>query len=135
MSTEARGVRRRGAGMLLGLFFLGGLLPEAAMAQHVGSMLGGALQDEIKGQYGTSRRVARRTSRRTSRRHAAAYGGGYGYGAAVVAAPVGVSYITTLPAGCVASVVGSITYQQCGAVRYRPYYQGDTLVYVEDGDD
>ena len=139
MRTEARRVRRRAAGMLLGLFLLGGLLPETAMAHQFGPLLGGALQDELKGQYGTSRRVARRTSRRTSRRHSG-YGlaGGYGaygygaYGAAVVSMPVGVNYVTTLPAGCAATVVGSVTYQQCGAARYRPYYQGDTLVYVEE---
>ncbi|RKG97036.1 hypothetical protein D7V97_34820 [Corallococcus sp. CA053C] len=95
--------------MLLGLFVMGGLLPEALA------------------QYGTSRRVARRTSRRTSYRHDA-YSGGTS--AAVVAVPVGAATVTALPAGCMAAPVGGITYQQCGSVRYRPYYQGESLVYA-----
>lgn len=136
MSTEARKRRGWAAGLLVGLAALGGLTPEVAVAQHMGSVLGGSLMDEIQGYYGTSRRVARRTSRRTSRRHAGygvGYGVGYGaYGAAVVGVPVGVSYITTLPTGCAATTVNGITYQQCGAVRYRPYYQGENLVYVEE---
>lgn len=135
MRRETRRVRWWAGGILLGLSVLGGMLPEMAVAQYYGSFLGKTLSDEIMAQYGTSRRVARRTSRRTSRRHAGygygGYYGGYGaYGAAVMAAPVGVNYITTLPAGCTTTVVGSTTYQQCGSVRYRPYYQGETLVYV-----
>ena len=109
MRMLARGSRQRAAGMLLGLFVMGGLLPEALA------------------QYGTSRRVARRTSRRTSYRHDA-YSGGTS--AAVVAVPTGAATVTALPAGCMAAPVGGITYQQCGSVRYRPYYQGETLVYA-----
>jgi hypothetical protein len=62
--------------------------------------------------------VARRTSRRTTRRNVAYGSGGY-YGAA----PAGVIY--TLPAGCALS--GGIYV--CGTVRYRPYYDGPTVVY------
>ena len=50
----------------------------------------------------------------------------------MVAEPVGAQTITALPAGCVASTVSGIAYQQCGGVRYRPYYQGDSLVYVAE---
>ncbi|MBN8226861.1 hypothetical protein JYK02_04980 [Corallococcus macrosporus] len=111
MRMLARRSRQRAAAMMLGLFFLGEMLPEVALAQN----------------YGTSRRVARRTSRRTAARHDAYYGG---TSTAVVAVPAGAQTVTALPAGCVASVAGGITYQQCGGVRYRPYYQGESLVYV-----
>ena len=61
--------------------------------------------------------VARRTSRRTTRRHMYASGAyGYGYPAGTVAA---------LPAGCM--FAGGL--YTCGAVRYRPYYSGTTIVY------
>ncbi|RKH50465.1 hypothetical protein D7X55_03605 [Corallococcus sp. AB049A] len=113
MTTHSRRPRQRAAAILLGLFFMGELLPEVALAQN----------------YGTSRRVARRTSRRTATRHDAYYGGA---STTVVAEPVGAQTITALPAGCVASTVSGIAYQQCGGVRYRPYYQGDSLVYVAE---
>ncbi|RKG90320.1 hypothetical protein D7W82_04410 [Corallococcus sp. CA049B] len=111
MTTHSRRPRQRLAAMLLGLFFLGEVVPEVALAY-----------------YGTSRRVARRTSRRTAARQDAYYGNN----TTVVAAPVGAATVTTLPAGCVASTVGGVAYQQCGGVRYRPFYQGDTLVYVAE---
>lgn len=113
MTTHSRKPRQRAAAMLMGLFFLGEVLPELALAQN----------------YGTSRRVARRTSRRTASRQDAMYGS---TNTAVVAAPVGAQTVTSLPAGCVASTVSGIAYQQCGGVRYRPVYQGDTLVYVAE---
>lgn len=112
MKTHSRRPRQRAAAMLLGLFFLGEMLPEVALAQY----------------YGTSRRVARRTARRTSARQDAVYGSN----TTVVAAPAGAHTITALPAGCTATSVGGVAYQQCGAVRYRPYYQGDSLVYVAE---
>ncbi|RKH67566.1 hypothetical protein [Corallococcus aberystwythensis] len=113
MTTHSRKPRQRAAAMLLGLFFMGELLPEVALAQN----------------YGTSRRVARRTSRRTATRHDVYSGSA---STTVVAAPAGAQTITTLPAGCAASTVGGVAYQQCGGVRYRPFYQGDTLVYVAE---
>lgn len=61
--------------------------------------------------------VARRTTRRTAYASAA-------YGPTVVAAPAA-GYVTALPGGCVAAG-GMYT---CGAVRYRPYYNGPTVVY------
>lgn len=67
--------------------------------------------------------VARRTSRRTTRRayYAGATGGyGYGYGGM----PAG--YVSALPAGC--ALAGGI--YRCGAVAYRPYYYGPSLVYA-----
>ncbi|RKG67773.1 hypothetical protein D7V80_14830 [Corallococcus sp. CA054B] len=111
MTTHSRKPRQRVAAMLLGLFFLGEVLPEVALAY-----------------YGTSRRVARRTSRRTATRQDAYYGNN----TTVEAAPVGAATVTTLPAGCAATTVGGVAYQQCGGVRYRPFYQGDTLVYVAE---
>jgi hypothetical protein len=57
--------------------------------------------------------VARRTTRRT----VAATG-------AATTMPAG--YVTTLPAGC-ATAGGIYT---CGTARYRPYYNGPSLVYV-----
>lgn len=53
--------------------------------------------------------VARRTARRTTRRNVA-------YASGTVAA---------LPGGC--AFAGGI--YACGAVRYRPYYDGPTVVY------
>jgi hypothetical protein len=85
-------------------------------------------------QYGTSRRVARRTSRRTAGRHAAYGGYGYGYDVdvAVVAPPPAARYVSALPTGCVAVTMNGVGYQRCGSAYYRPYYQGDTLVYMEE---
>lgn len=60
--------------------------------------------------------VARRTTRRAYR--AGAYG-------AAVAAPVGV--VSTLPAGCGSVTTGGV--YDCGGSRYRPYYDGPTVVY------
>jgi hypothetical protein len=67
--------------------------------------------------------VARRTTRRT----AYAYGAGAGYGAAagVAVGAAAAATVYSLPAGCVAG--GGI--YTCGAVRYRPYYSGGTVVY------
>lgn len=61
--------------------------------------------------------VARRTSRRTARRTNARYAS---YPGAV----------STLPGGCAKTVSGGTTIYVCGSVRYRPYYDGPTLVYV-----
>ncbi len=58
--------------------------------------------------------VRRRTRRRHVRRAAAA------------------STVATLPAGCVTVVTGGRTYYQYGTVYYRPYYEGNELVYVEE---
>ena len=56
--------------------------------------------------------VARRSARRTT--------------AVVATTPVvSAGAVTALPAGC-ALATGVYT---CGAVRYRPYYQGSTVVY------
>jgi hypothetical protein len=75
--------------------------------------------------------VARRTTRRAVY-SGAAYGGGYGYGypaagayAAGAAAGAAAATVSTLPAGC--AMAGGI--YTCGAVRYRPYYEGPNLVY------
>lgn len=56
--------------------------------------------------------VKRRTRRRTARRVA-----------------VG-TRVYTLPSGCITVVKRGVTYHHCGGVYYRPYYQGNTVVYV-----
>ena len=56
--------------------------------------------------------VKRRTRRRTARRVA-----------------VG-TRVTTLPGGCTKVIKRGVTYHHCGGVHYRPYYQGNTVVYV-----
>ena len=45
-------------------------------------------------------------------------------------APAVGTVVTALPAGCVQVTEGGVAYQQCGTVRYRPAFQGNTLVYV-----
>ncbi|HEY3801709.1 MAG TPA: hypothetical protein VGL61_03845 [Kofleriaceae bacterium] len=62
--------------------------------------------------------VARRTTRRAYR--AGAYG-------AAAAAPAGV--VTTLPAGCGSVTTGGAVVYDCAGSRYRPYYDGPTVVY------
>ncbi len=117
-------------GLLLVGLAAGGVL-EVPVVESLALVVPG-FPGTVEAQYGTSRRVARRTSRRTSRRNVAMSGGGYYGGAAVMALPVGVSYISTLPTGCVATVSGGVTYQRCGSAMYRPYYQGSTMVYVAE---
>ena len=63
-------------------------------------------------------------------------GGRYGYwgGAAIVAwtsAVVVGSMVaaSTMPTTCTTFIHGGVTYRQCGTSYYRPYYQGDTVVY------
>jgi len=69
--------------------------------------------------------VARRTTRRGAY-YGGAYPGAYA-GAAVAGAAVGATAATiaTLPAGC---AWGGGLYT-CGGARYRPYYDGPTVVY------
>jgi hypothetical protein len=74
--------------------------------------------------------VARRTTRRS-----------VGYGAAVattavvgttaVVAATSAARLTALPPGCVSTVYGGVSYQQCGSTYYQPVYDGPNLVYVE----
>ncbi len=61
--------------------------------------------------------VARRTTRRTVRRH---------HRHRVV---VG-TRVTVLPVGCSKYIVGGVTYYNCDTVYYRPYYEGNEVVYV-----
>jgi hypothetical protein len=68
--------------------------------------------------------VARRSVRRGAY-YGGAYGGAAVAGAAVAGAAVGAAAVSTLPAGC---VMGGGIYT-CGSVRYRPYYDGPTVVY------
>jgi hypothetical protein len=56
--------------------------------------------------------VHRRTRRRTARRVA-----------------VG-TRVYTLPAGCTTVIMRGVRYHSCGGVYYRPYYEGNTVVYV-----
>lgn len=69
------------------------------------------------------------------------YGGGYGHvnygyygGRAIVAwsSAVAVGSIiaaASMPTTCTTFVTNGISYKQCGASYYRPYYQGTTVVY------
>jgi hypothetical protein len=56
--------------------------------------------------------VKRRTRRRTARRVSAG------------------TRVTVLPSGCTTIVKQGVTYHYCGGVYYRPYYEGNTVVYV-----
>ena len=56
--------------------------------------------------------VHRRTRRRTARRVAAG------------------TRVRTLPAGCTTVITRDVKYYSCGGVYYRPYYEGNTVVYV-----
>jgi hypothetical protein len=56
--------------------------------------------------------VHRRTRRRTRRRVAAG------------------TRVHALPAGCTTVVTRGVKYHNCGGVYYRPYYEGNTVVYV-----
>lgn len=59
--------------------------------------------------------VARRTTRRHVRRH---HHHRIGH------------RVTILPAGCTTVITDEITYHHCSGYYYRPYYEGDTVVYV-----
>ncbi len=56
--------------------------------------------------------VHRRTKKRTARRVAAG------------------TRVRTLPAGCTTVIKRGVNYHSCGGVYYRPYYEGNTVVYV-----
>ena len=56
--------------------------------------------------------VHRRTRRRTARRVSAG------------------RRVRTLPAGCTTVIRRGVKYHRCGGVYYRPYYEGNTLVYI-----
>lgn len=51
--------------------------------------------------------------------------------AAVTATAVAVgTVVATLPPRCTVTVVGNVTYQNCGGVFYQPVYHGSTVQYV-----
>ncbi len=50
--------------------------------------------------------------------------------AAVVTAAVVGSIVHTLPPACTVTVVGAVTYQQCGSTWYQPQYVGTNVQYV-----
>ena len=56
--------------------------------------------------------VKRRTRRRTARRVA-----------------VG-TRVYSLPGGCTTVVKRQVTYHYCGGVYYRPYFEGNTVIYI-----
>jgi hypothetical protein len=45
----------------------------------------------------------------------------------VIAAPAG-AVITTLPVGCTVTIVGGVSYQQCGATYYQRVGAGYRVV-------
>lgn len=66
------------------------------------------------------------------------YGGGrrYGYygGRPVLAFATGMAIgsvvaAATMPSSCTTVVANNVTYRRCSNTYYRPYYQGDTVVY------
>lgn len=56
--------------------------------------------------------VKRRTRRRTARRVSAG------------------TRVYVLPSGCTTVVKRGVNYHYCGGVYYRPYYEGNTVIYV-----
>ena len=64
------------------------------------------------------RRTARRMTRRVIRRHYLYYGG------------VQRAYVTGLPVGCPAVIYADVRHYYCENIYYRPYYQGNTVVYI-----
>ena len=45
-------------------------------------------------------------------------------------APSAGTIVTTLPPGCVTTVLNSVEYQRCGSTYYRAMMQGSNLVFV-----
>ncbi|MBX5480658.1 MAG: hypothetical protein IRZ16_02240 [Myxococcaceae bacterium] len=111
-------------------------LPQVARTGPVSGLVSVWNHSRADAYYGTSRRVSRRTSRRTATRQNQMYSGTYYPGSAVaggaLAGAVGAPYVTSLPPDCTTVVQGGATVHQCGGSIYRPAYQGDTLVYVEE---
>ncbi len=70
------------------------------------------------GYRGQARRIGRRTARRVIRRHYLFLGG------------VRRAYVTGLPVGCPSVIYAGVRHYYCGSVYYRPYYQGNTVVYI-----
>jgi len=69
-------------------------------------------------------------------RYYGGHGRGYGYygGRPVLAFATGMAIgsviaASTMPSSCVTTYVNGISYRRCGSSYYRPYYQGDTMVY------
>ena len=85
------------------------LMLEVTIGLELGSIIE---EDEARvGRPGSPTSVAgvsRRTTRRRARRR-----------------------VTVLPAGCTTVVTRGVTYHYCGTVYYRPYYEGNALVYEE----
>jgi hypothetical protein len=78
--------------------------------------------------------VARRTTRRAVYMGAAMGAPYYGYGVypyagAAVAGAAAAATIAALPGGCMNMYVNALTYYHCGAVYYRPVYDGPNVVY------
>jgi len=107
---------------------------------------GGSMNRSAGVNRGTNRNTNRNVNRNTNvNRNVNVnhyYGGGYhgggryGYwgGRAIVAwtsAVVVGSWIaaSTMPKTCTTFIQGGVTYRQCGSSYYRPYYQGNTVVY------
>jgi len=43
---------------------------------------------------------------------------------------VATTKVIVLPSGCFTIYKSGITYKRCGSVYYKPYYEGNTIVYV-----
>lgn len=70
------------------------------------------------GGRGVGRRTARRVTRRAIRRQYLYHGG------------VRRAYVAGLPVGCPAVIYAGVRHYYCENIYYRPYYQGNTVVYI-----
>lgn len=65
---------------------------------------------------------------------AAATATGVVVGSAVAAAsapPVAVgTVVTVLPGDCTATIVGGVSFQQCGSTWFKPQYDGTAISYI-----
>jgi hypothetical protein len=61
--------------------------------------------------------------------HPVARGAAFAAGAALTSAAIG-SVVYSLPPSCTVTVVGGVSYQQCGATWYQPRFSGTSVSYV-----
>lgn len=99
----------------LALFLIGlaAEFPEVKFANKIFVKEAEAYRGGPASPRGGARRTARRTSRRVTYRRVA-------YGTRVYA----------LPSGCTTVIAHGREYYYCGGDYYRPYYQGNEVVYV-----
>ena len=121
--------------MMKAIIFLSGFMPRVLMWSLFGLFLAGVgvltpaslVVTDAQARVGrpatptSAAGVARRTTRRTVRRHH------YVHHHRHIA--VG-SYVQVLPAHCTTVVTRGTRYHVCDNVYYRPYYEGNEVVYI-----